>query len=144
MFHADWRLPLQVSESLHLPVPVLLGLGQFPLVLGLQLRSLFLSLLRRRRQPFRQLFALLPRLRLPVRRRFLQHFHTSPARARTKRSRLKPCRSTPETLRAALELLVRVVDQLHVLLVPLLDVLQQHLGLVSFQLQGLHLSGGDT
>lgn len=41
--------------------------------------------------------------------------------------------------RAVLKLLVRVLDQLHVLLVPLLDVLQQHLGLVSLQLQGLHL-----
>lgn len=82
-------LPLQVSESLHLAVPVLLGLGQLALVLGLQLRSLLLGLLRRRRQPFRQVVALLPRLRLPLGRRFLQHLHASPGRARKKCPPLK-------------------------------------------------------
>lgn len=59
----------------------------------------------------------------------------------TERSRLKPTNREGGSQRAALKLLVHVLDQLQVLLVPLLDVLQQHLGLVSFQLQAFHLRG---
>lgn len=44
------------------------------------------------------------------------------------------------TGRGLATVLVCVLNQLHILFVPLLDILQQHLALVSLQLQGLHLS----
>lgn len=44
------------------------------------------------------------------------------------------------TGRGLVTVLVCVLNELHILFVPLLDILQQHLALVSLQLQGLHLS----
>ena len=43
VYHYSKVVPLEVSESLHLAVSVLLGLCQFALVLSLQLRAFLLG-----------------------------------------------------------------------------------------------------
>lgn len=80
--------PLEVSQSLHLTVPVLLGLGQFALVLSLQLGPFLLSRSRHRRHAFYQVFTFLPRLRLSVGGRFFEQLHASPGRAQDSKSQI--------------------------------------------------------
>lgn len=143
------RLPLKVSESLHLTVSFLLGLGHFPLVLSLKLWAFLLSRSRYRCQAFHQVFALMSRLSLPLGNRILEQFHTTSENTQRLGLQTHVCRRLPQfhvlnwidkLMWSRNGLLVCVLQELHILFVPLLHALQYHLALVSLQLQSLDLN----